>query len=336
MGNTRMAKTVAEEYAELYHYTNAEGLHGIITEQYLRATNIAFLNDAEERIYYFEKRMPLVLDRAIRSVYDDQSKLPEYQERIEQKGGYEKVVTDLKNNLVTKIREVSCSINEPYVTSFCTTKDINVARDGLLSQWRAYGADGGYAIIFNTNDLEILLKEEVEKYMYLSSLLGDINYHGGKGSDELMHDEFQKSEILLRNIIENFLKSKEDKNLAEIETVINQLACLTKHCGFHEEREVRIVAIRGTETFVKRLRDGGVTQPVRSVHHHPRNGALVPYIRLFEGITSPLDKKLPIKAVIIGPHPDREKRARAVDLLLKQHGIKDAEVRFSEIPYLPR
>lgn len=336
MSNTRMAKTVAEEYAELYHYTNAAGLHGIITEQYLRATNIAFLNDAEERIHYFEKRMPLVLDRAIRSVFDERNKLPKYQASIKHNGGYEKVVADLSSKLIAKIRESTDSINEPYVTSFCTTKDINVARDGLLSQWRAYGADGGYAIIFNANDLEVLLKEEVEKYMYLSSLLGDINYHGGKGSDELMHDEFQKSEILLRNIIENFLKSREDKKLAEIETVINHLACLTKHWGFHEEREVRIVAIRGTETFVKRLRDGGVTQPVRSVHHHPRNGLLVPYIRLFEGITSQSDKKLPIKAVIVGPHPDREKRARAVDLLLKQHRIKDARVWFSEIPYLPR
>lgn len=330
-----MAKTVAEEYAELYHYTNAEGLHGIITEQCLRATNIAFLNDAEERIHYFEKQMPLVLDRAIRSVFDEQSKVPEYQANIEQNGGYEKVVTDLKNNLATRIREVSYSINEPYVTSFCITNDPNIARDGLLSQWRAYGTDGGYAIIFNSNDLEALLKEEVEKYMYLPSLLGEINYHGGKSSDELMHDEIQKSEILLKNIIKNFLKSKEDKELAEIEKVINQLACLTKHWGFHEEREVRIVAIRGTETFVQRLRDGGVTRPVRPVHHHPRNGVLVPYIRLFEGITSPLDKKLPIKAVIIGPHPDREKRARAVDLLLKQYGI-DAEVWASDIPYLPR
>jgi len=97
-----MAKTVAEEYAELYHYTNAEGLHGIITEQCLRATNIAFLNDAEERIHYFEKQMPLVLDRAIRSVFDEQSKVPEYQANIEQNWGYEKVVTDLKNGIIFK------------------------------------------------------------------------------------------------------------------------------------------------------------------------------------------------------------------------------------------
>lgn len=162
-----MAKTVVEEYAELYHYTNAEGLHGIITSQYLRTTNIAFLNDAEERIRYFEKRMPLVLGQAIRAVLDEQIKIPEFLVKIEQNGGYEKVVTNKLSSLIMAIRGASDLMDEPYVASFCGAKNPSVARDGLLSQWRAYGADGGYAIVFDTNGLEILLKEEAENYMYL-------------------------------------------------------------------------------------------------------------------------------------------------------------------------
>jgi len=47
------------------------------------------------------------------------------------------------------------------------------------------------------------------------------------------------------------------------------------------------------------------------------------------------DKKLPIKSIIVGPHPDKIKRKKAVELLLGQHGIS-AEVMISEIPYLSR
>lgn len=330
-----MAKTVIEEYAELYHYTTAEGLHGIITSQCLWATNIAFLNDAEERIRYFEKRMPLVLEQAIRDVLDERIKIPEFLVKIEQNGGYEKVVADESTRLVTVIRNASDSIDEPYVTSFCGAKNPSVARDGLLSQWRAYGADGGYAIVFDTNGLDALINEEVEKYVYLPSLWGDVNYHDGENGDALLHDEFQESEEILKNYIVNYLKSGNAEQLGQIQEVINRLSCLTKHWGFHEEKEVRIVAIHGTELLVKKLKDAGEIRPVRNVHHHSRNGLLVPYIRLFEGITALPDKKLPIKAVIVGPHPDKVSRGRAVDLLLKQHGIV-AKVTVSGIPYLPR
>lgn len=335
-----MTKTVAEEYAELYHYTTAEGLHGIIKDQYLRATNISFLNDAEERNRYFDKRMPLVLRQAIQSFFDERIKKPDFLVRIEQNGGYEKIVIDTSDELTTKIRKVAYAMDEPYVVSFCGTKDTRIARDGLLSQWRAYGADGGYAIVFDTNELESVLKDEIEKYIYRSRwLLGDVYYYDDENIDASMPEEFQKHEEIIKNSIADFLESEpcNKEKLVPIYDVINQLSCLTKHWGFHEEREVRIVAIRGTETIVKKLRDSGVTRPVRPVHHHSRNGVLVPYIRLFEraeGITGFSDKKLPIKSVIVGPHPDKMRRIKAVDLLLKRYGIS-AEVTFSDIPYLP-
>lgn len=70
-----MAKTVTEDYAELYHYTTAEGLHGIITSQHLRATNIAFLNDSEERLRYFVRRMPLLIERAVQQAINELKKI---------------------------------------------------------------------------------------------------------------------------------------------------------------------------------------------------------------------------------------------------------------------
>lgn len=340
-----MTKTVAEEYAELYHYTTAEGLHGIITSQYLRATNISFLNDAEERTHYLDRRMPSVVERAFWHGFEETVNAPKTQTLIEKHGGLEKAVMAESNRLITAIRKVADDFNEPYVVSFCGTKDPRIAQHGLLSQWRGYGADGGYAIVFDTKGLESLLQEEVETYMYRRpSWFCSINYHDGENSDE----EFQKGEEILNSSIVDFLKTGDKEKLWPIYGATNFLSCLTKHEGFREEKEVRVVVIRPTEITVKDTSSGGEARPVRFVHHHSRNGKLVPYIRLFEGITSPFDYKLPteniaappnkkllIKAIIVGPHPDKEKRGKAVGLLLKQHGI-DAEVIVSDIPYLPR
>jgi len=64
-----------------------------------------------------------------------------------------------------------------------------------------------------------------------------------------------------------------------------------------------------------------------------RSCTAVPYINLFEGLTCPPAKRLPIKRILIGPHPEKEKRKMEIQILLNQLGIR-AEVSVSEIPYL--
>jgi hypothetical protein len=323
-----MAKTVAEDYAELYHYTTAVGLHGIITSQYLRATNISFLNDSEERTHYLTKRGPLIFERAVRNAFDELVKSTEYLGRIDKYGGYEKAIVDTKNGILAGLDKVA-SFDEPYVVSFCGTKEPRIAQHGLLSQWRAYGADGGYAIVFDSAKFDALLNEEFEKYLYLTSWWGDVNYYHGD-SDDLL-EEFKESEDVLQSCIVEFLKSSDRESLHPFFDKVNLLSCFTKHWGFYEEREVRIVALCSAPHMVKKLRDRGESRPARNVHHYSRNGLLVPYIRLFE---EP-DRKLPIKSVIVGPHPEKMKRKKAVEMLLAQYGIS-ADVRVSEIPYLLR
>lgn len=330
-----MAKTVTEEYTELYHYTTAEGLRGIITNQYLRATNIAFLNDAEERIRYLDRRMPLVIERAVQKAIEELMKVPATLAIVEQEGGYEKNVQSLSNSLITEIRNTVTSFDEPYVTSFCGADNPLVARDGLLSQWRGYGQDGGYAIVFDTKGLEALLKEENEKHLYLTMRWGDVNYHDDEGNIQISLDEVRENEKKLYERIVDFVKTQNHKELAEIYAPITSLSCLTKHWGFHEEREVRIVALVGKDEFVKEARKLGETRPDKFVHHVSRAGELVPCINLFEGLALNQHNRLPIKSIIVGPHPDKWKRKQSIELLLKQHGIK-ADVTVSDISYIPR
>ena len=61
---------------------------------------------------------------------------------------------------------------EPHIVSFCTIDKTNarIANHGLLSQWRGYGAQGGYVIIFDTERLIDLLAEEGQKMGLLSGV----------------------------------------------------------------------------------------------------------------------------------------------------------------------
>ena len=62
-----MEQSVVDAHPLLYHYTTAEGLEGIVSSHQLWATNIHYLNDAEEHTGFFERRLPYLVDRAIRA-----------------------------------------------------------------------------------------------------------------------------------------------------------------------------------------------------------------------------------------------------------------------------
>ncbi|HMC13498.1 MAG TPA: hypothetical protein VKG67_04050, partial [Gallionellaceae bacterium] len=62
-----MGKSVNEAHAHLYHYTTAAGLQGIVESQQLWATNIAYLNDAEELTGFFDRSLPHLLEESVRS-----------------------------------------------------------------------------------------------------------------------------------------------------------------------------------------------------------------------------------------------------------------------------
>lgn len=81
-------------------------------------------------------------------------------------------------------------------------------------------------------------------------------------------------------------------------------ACRYKHWGFREENEVRVVVLPYPlhhEEFYEDMKVEEITVGEISRKHFFRAGALVPYIDLFDGVTSIPDKTLPIKRIIVGP-----------------------------------
>jgi len=67
--------------------------------------------------------------------------------------------------------------------------------------------------------------------------------------------------------------------------------------------------------------------PEKECKFRNKNGTQVPYIELFHS----LDKRLPIEKIIVGPHQDKELRAAALQLMLRNTDIK---VTVSDIPYI--
>ncbi len=113
-----IARALRREDGLAYHYTNAQGLIGIVSAGRFRATNIAFLNDKSEGQYFADEARKFLKTLA---VTPDLSSLAE--------SACDRVRTGVDSSL--------------YVTSLSLNGD-------LLSQWRGYGERGqGYALGFD-------------------------------------------------------------------------------------------------------------------------------------------------------------------------------------------
>lgn len=82
------------------------------------------------------------------------------------------------SEFLAAFREAQEQTQDHYVTSFCTACDEWVPQNGLLSQWRGYGQDGGYAIVFDTKGLDSLLRNDAGHYHDSEETLvfGDVQY----------------------------------------------------------------------------------------------------------------------------------------------------------------
>lgn len=324
-----------EDHAELFHYTNKEGLDGILKSQTLFATHYAYLNDQEE-ITRFRGALKSILIPKLKLTIEKWLREGKANaEAIKSEGG----ILRLCNIEIDTLIEILYrgllddgkheGVATPYIFSFCShAQDKQKSKDGLLSQWRGYAKEGGFAIVFDTEKLETLLKREADTRTYSPLGWGDVIYQG----DE---EKLQKELGEQIKIIEDFLLA-----LAHARAFRTQLpeattrqfmahaACtaLYKHNGFKEENEVRIYAYRPCDRVVKKAKKSGVAidKPQATVHKF-NNGK--PYIELFKnfGVT------LPIKRIIVGPQKKKEQEAHE---LKSDPRLKNVGVSVSGIPYV--
>lgn len=277
----------------IYHYTDSHGLKGILEDQTLWATHFRYLNDREELQLY--KKM--LLDALRKKQVSHNIDFDKFKEYIETVSG---LVSD------EKLQHL-CDI---FICSFCfhdsDNKDI-----GLLSQWRGYGKDGGYAIGFDYKFLNDMKEKEGKKYNFDFATLDSVTYWDGQNIPEE-----QKENVNF--IFDSYINGRIDGYFAE--TSERYLRCLPhlKHSGFNEENECRLAF-------------GFSPSTSREIKFRNDRGSLIPYIELFKKEDG--DKcNLPIRKIIIGPSPDAYLREKAVELLRLKHKLI-ADVVISTIPF---
>ena len=326
-----MRKSVVESYPQLWHYTTASGLWGIITSQQLWATNISYLNDGEELTGFFDRKLLHLLEEGAREGVVESRTTPQDLRFLEAAGGQVIVENVFPKELLAILRSVTLRL-QVYVASFCYTPPGSDSEDGLLSQWRGYGSDGGYAIVFETQGLDELLRDEQRRFLYSYGHWGDVDYYDGDAGAGAAHEETLEWEATIRKTVASIVC---EQNLHPAEALFVPILSLStrhKHRGFREESEVRIAVVTSDDELMREARKACDNRPEKPVHFTLRGGILVPHIALFE---RPAGEKamLPIRKIIVGPHPEKLKRQKAVEILLDQCGI-EAEVVASDIPYL--
>jgi hypothetical protein len=269
----------------LFHYTTAAGLLGILESSTFWATDLRFLNDAQEAVYAHE----LLVD-AVRFADNPALQVGHSLHHIAEEFGAD---FDRYKRLVAE--ELS-SLNFPiYVTCFCESGD-------LLSQWRAYGSDHGYAIEVKRDALKTAV-QQIAGSLLEGVGLTQVQY-GSKAAADLVSAAMQDM--------------SRDTNLGHVGVHAHLMALRlaarlagVKHPGFQEEREWRLVAAfeYGFEEHAK----------FRSTPM-----AIVPYIE----VHVPKDA---IAAIRVGPGRHVDIREAGVRRLLHKVDC-EASVVHSEVP----
>jgi Protein of unknown function (DUF2971) len=256
-------ETVATAHPELFHYTTLEGLMGIVQQNELWATNIRYLNDEAEHIGYFDFRLP----NLIREVYAElaQSGYEPYRREPSSKShdSLEPELEDQALRLATNMRETMLAHAEPYVFSFSAPPETKSKFDGALSQWRAYGRDGGYALGFDSKKLEAQLKSHFGSKRGMV-IWGDVEYFSSSDFQPKLRENVER-EAEVRKIIREYLTLPTVET--SFEAIYEPLALLSmthKQEGFREEREVRLVQVLdGKELRLLRGATGDVSERVQ-------------------------------------------------------------------------
>lgn len=289
----------------LFHYTTAAGLLGIldrvdipkgfesqIQSTYgsfsLWATDASFLNDSGE-LQFGRRQLVRALRRNVAPDSENDALVMSLDYMLS--GGHEDPMA-IAEDLYGPDR---LSV---YATCFCKEGD-------LLSQWRGYGTDKGYAIGFRKSALTTMVRRAGR-----SSPEDEIEFLRGVQLSQVHYGEDSTT----------FLQDKADDILEMNESAAWQ-ACLlalaqVKADSFKSEREWRVFDLDRHNYTRCEYRVGPL--------------GLTPYTRL---LYFPDEGFEPIAKVYVGPGADLGLRRRAVEQLLRQRGFNDVEVVPSGITF---
>jgi hypothetical protein len=275
----------------LWHYTDANGLHGILRDDYLRLSDVAFLNDRTERTH------ALAVARATLRTVAKTSR-------------QKTLISGIRDYLTPDVwytRLYICSLSETPAT---------------ISQWQRYGADGyGYCLGL---DASLLARRYEDARVVLKRILYQRKEQAALVSDRLKSclTAFRTGEFYQDLGIRGDVPF--DEATAHLAVRLAHTLVELKNPRFKDEREWRLICEteRGdgfdweSPSFVVR---GSYVKPY-----------VVPPLRLEVGV-GPTTSRLPIVTIICGPRLDRELAASSVRRLLNENCRADTRVLHSPL-----
>lgn len=303
----------------LFHYTTGVGLQGILSNKELWSTAYFCMNDESEL-----KTGRGVLASFFRLKTHDliEENAPAVQ-TISARGVD---ILEYPRNFEDQLIGLALSDLCIYLTCYCKPATEEEFTHGLLSQWRGYGPDGGYALQFSRTKLESWSNRMYQDHE-LNYDLNDVNYDKNNPlKDEVLkhQDAFTQEYLNFLEEIMKFAFSSKPRpsplgNLTggPLESLLNYMTH-TKNVHFREEQECRLSYL-DLSLHNKNM---------RPVHYFNRNGLIIPYVKTPEdsGILDCMEW------IIVGPGPRIESRFNSVRHMIKTMGL-NIQVRPSHIPF---
>jgi hypothetical protein len=298
---TRKITEVQESKTRFVHYTTAEVAMQIIQNSEVWMRNATTMNDYMEVEHGFQ---------CLRSAYAGEvgQQLKDAINTI-----FPELSDDLENRFSAWYPGFRYDTYLTCISEHCNTED----KHGRLSMWRAYGGNNGIALVLNNGVFvgeSNPLKAYTSPVAYLNS--------------DTFSDEFR---LVTSNLLAEveFLRTLEKSELVNLLFQAFRFAVLcTKHPGFHEEREWRVVYSPTME-----LSDY-IKEAVWPVHGIPQKIQKIPLHNIPEhGFVGAEIPEL-LERIIIGPTQYPNAIYQAFCKLLFEAGVSDPENRVfvSDIP----
>lgn len=288
----------------LAHYTSLDALEKILKNDEVWFSNPLFMNDLEEVRFGVLNGVAVIKESEILSA-------------ALQTNARHKTFTDALDHFVTYFEEKH--LLDTYV--FCLSEHAQEDRDGLLSMWRGYGGNGkGAALVFDTSKLGVTEDS--------SLIVARVRY----GSKDERFEWFDKAASTSATVLIDHHIPDDKIYLASaaIFERIKLFALFSKHHGFKEEKEWRVVYMSERDTDGK----------LKSMQHYfngPRGVEPKLHFKVapIEGVTSPdlsFDKIL--SAMLLGPSTSSPLAVLSVKRMLDVIGKSELKDRLiaSSIP----
>jgi hypothetical protein len=293
---------IFDTFETLYHYTDLNGLIGIVQNQALWATNVQFLNDKKEQKYGIE-----LVKEIAESIKNNQN---------------ENVIELIINHIEDRAKL------DDYITCFSKNGD-------LLGQWRAYANNGyGVSIGFNEDNFDYNLS----MMPFGTHIIYDEVYH--RAEIKRMLESFISFMDGYKEEFDWVILPYENVAAMLIIDNIKAYIKIYKHPCFKDENEYRFIFTADQNIF-KEGEDYEIQFRTNNKMVIPFIKLENNYQKFYKNIQDDepkpyffeQDKRLPITEIIIGPNLDYELVKQGIEILLNKYGYDNVEIKKSVLPY---